>query len=96
MIPEERAFSIMAHVIERGGRDMETIAQAICEAIAEEREACAQIVDNQLSYYPGDVFVEPPPGKHGTTVDACSARALRDILPVIAVRIRARANTEMT
>ena len=34
MTPEERAFSIMAHVIERGGLDTGTIAQAIREAVA--------------------------------------------------------------
>src|SRR3989304_4597641 len=47
MTPEERAFSIMAHVINLNGRDMGTIAQAIREAIAEEREACAKLAEAQ-------------------------------------------------
>ena len=46
MTPEERAFSIMAHVIERGGRDTGTIEQAIREAVAEEREECALLHDS--------------------------------------------------
>lgn len=60
MTPEERAKSIMPHIIERGWRDYETIVQAICAAVEEqkaegerqkakaveaEREACAQIAD---------------------------------------------------
>ena len=38
--------------------------------------------------YPADVFMEPPRGEHGQTLDACSARALRGILPNIARDIR--------
>jgi hypothetical protein len=30
--------------------------------------------------YSTDIFAEPPPGKHGATVDACSARAHRHLL----------------
>ena len=70
------------------------VAPIIRAAVAAEKERAAQIVDHQLSHYPADVFLEPPPGEHGTTVDACSARALRAILPVVAERIRARGETE--
>jgi len=30
--------------------------------------------------YPLDVFPEPPPGEHGDTVDACSARMGRHVI----------------
>lgn len=52
-------------------------------------ERCARIVDEYLAAYPKDIFIEPLPGQHGQTVDACSARALRGILPNIARDIRA-------
>ena len=37
----------------------------------------AEIAYAYLSAYPIDVFIEPPPGQHGQTVDACSARSAR-------------------
>lgn len=51
-------------------------------------EASAKIVDDYLSAYPVAVFSEPPAGQHGVTVDACSAAAIRAILPNIAEDIR--------
>lgn len=39
-------------------------------------------------HYPADVFIEPPPGEHGSTVDACSARAVRHACEVLLKRLR--------
>jgi NTP pyrophosphatase (non-canonical NTP hydrolase) len=52
------------------------------------RERCATIVESFAAHYPVSVFPPPSPGEHGKTVDACSARAIRCILPVLATLIR--------
>ena len=57
-------------------------------AVAEERERCAKILDDWPSHYPDDIFIPPPAGEHGYTVDACSAAAIRIICPNIAAAIR--------
>ena len=49
----------------------------------------AQVVDQYLAHYPPDIFLPPIPGQHGQTVDACSAAALREVLPHVADDIRA-------
>ncbi len=51
-------------------------------------ETAAQIVEGFSAFYPTDIFPEPPPGQHGDTVDACSASAIRHVLPAIADRVR--------
>lgn len=51
-------------------------------------ESAAQVVESYLAAYPADVFKQPPAGQHGETVDACSAAALRAVLPSIAEDIR--------
>jgi hypothetical protein len=56
-------------------------------------EASAQVVDRYLAAYSIKAFTEPEPGQHGETVDACSARALRCVLPHIAEDIRRLAIT---
>jgi hypothetical protein len=53
-----------------------------------ERERCAKVVEDFARAYPTTVFLEPEEGKHGQTVDACSARAIRTILPEVAGKIR--------
>ena len=53
-----------------------------------ERERAIAVVQAFLDSYPLNIFTDPEPGKHGETVDACSARALRRILPIIAAAIR--------
>ena len=71
------------------------VANAIVHvAVVEEREASALEAEQYANNYPLDVFIEPPPGKHGQTVAACSARAARTTSKNIAAAIRARANTE--
>ena len=47
------------------------------------REEAVRILSEYLAAYPEDIFIEPPAGEHGQTVDACSARALRAVLPNI-------------
>jgi hypothetical protein len=51
-------------------------------------EDAARVVEWYLSHYSASVFVQPEPGQHGKTVDACSAAALREVLPHIADDIR--------
>lgn len=68
----------------------EAIAAAREEGRVEERAACAEIVDGFIAAYPERFFPEPPAGQHGRTIDACSARALRGVLPNVAAAIRAR------
>ena len=48
----------------------------------------AKIVEQYLQSYPTSVFPEPPQGQHGITIDACSASALRAVLPNIIEDIR--------
>lgn len=57
-------------------------------------ESAAQVVDEQVKAYPESVFIPPPDGQHGKTVDACSAAALRAVLPVVARKIRQLAEPE--
>lgn len=51
-------------------------------------EWCAVTVEDFEKLYPKKVFREPPAGQHGKTVDGCSARAIRGVLPVIAEKLR--------
>lgn len=57
-------------------------------ATASERERCARVVETFAKAYPTGIFIPPPDGEHGATVDACSARALREILPAVAEKVR--------
>ncbi len=59
-------------------------------------ESAAQIVEQWLSRYPADVFIQPEPGQRGKTVDACSAAALRAVLPNIAADIRRLADLDVS
>ena len=51
-------------------------------------EQSALVVEDYLKAYPEDIFIPPEPGKHGKMIDACSAAALRCILPNIIRDIR--------
>ena len=53
-----------------------------------ERERCAKVVEDFAKAYPTTVFLEPEEGEHGQTVDACSARAIRTVLPEVAEKVR--------
>lgn len=65
------------------------IDKAVAAAVSAERERCAKVVDEYLNAYPENLFPAPDFGKHGSTVDSCSAAALRNVLPNIAHDIRA-------
>jgi len=64
------------------------LAQHDAEVRQEEREQCAAFLEDFAKHYPENVFIPPPPGEHGKTVDACSAAAIRAILPILAAAIR--------
>ena len=51
-------------------------------------EAAIIIIESYLKAYPEDIFLAPTAGQHGNTVDACSAHALRIVLPNIIRDIR--------
>lgn len=55
----------------------------IAAAVREALEEAVKVIHGYATAYPEDIFIPPPPGEHGKTVDACSARALRVILPNI-------------
>lgn len=46
------------------------------------------VIEEYAEAYPVDIFPEPSAGQHGQTVDACSARALRGILPRVLRDVR--------
>lgn len=50
---------------------------AIVAAIHEALEEAEKVASEWAANYPEDIFIPPPPGEHGRTVDACSARAER-------------------
>ena len=60
----------------------------IANALAKAKEECIRIADKWDAAYPTDIFPEPPPGEHGKTVDACSARMGRIVARGIAKAIR--------
>ncbi len=47
------------------------------------RAAIREYIQEKLNHYPTDVFPNPEPGEHGQSVDACSARAIRQILQLL-------------
>ena len=53
-----------------------------------ERYRIETIIKRWRAYYPRTLFKEPPAGKHGKTVDACSARAIREVISGILQDIR--------
>ena len=96
MTPQERAaiqsFYYRLHAGVEGGEFQERYEQEdigrIIELLDETRRAAlleaAQVVREFAKHYPTDIFIEPLPGQHGRTVDACSASAIRAICPTIA------------
>lgn len=50
-------------------------------AVAGMRATTLRIIDKHIEAYSVDLSPEPTPGQHGKSVDACSFRALRYILP---------------
>jgi len=54
--------------------------------IAEVR-AASKLVRAWAKKYPVSIFPKPSKGKHGETVDACSAETMRVMLPIIAKAI---------
>ncbi len=52
-------------------------------------KASIEIIEEYLKASSMDIFNSPPPGEHGETVDACSAAALRAVLPNIITDLNA-------
>jgi hypothetical protein len=75
--------------IARAGHEhqVRSLSQQV-ERISKERDAerdqvtrqAIAVIGARLDCYPEDVFPEPPPGQHGASVDACSARMARHVL----------------
>ena len=88
---ERLASLIVRPGIDRGSPNPEAleariavlIATALRDAEAAQRERDARIAFEFAEHYPTDIFIEPPPGQHGQTVDACSARAIRHAVQLI-------------
>lgn len=79
--------------VDNGTHSVEAICARLDVALAaarrDERERCAAVIDEWVKHYGIEIFPEPSSGEHGNTIDACSARALRDVLPRIASKLRA-------
>lgn len=68
----DQALAMLDREISRQDAEAETLKKAV-------REALDVVAEN----YPLDIFPEPAPGKHGKTVDACSARGIRHGLNLV-------------
>lgn len=68
--------------------ETQDIANALLTVRKETKEEDVGIVEQFIAAYPTDIFREPPPRKHGKTVDGCSAAALRQVLPNVIQAIR--------
>lgn len=64
----------------------ERVSLAFARRVIEE---AAKVAEGYEQNYPEDIFPEPPSGEHGRTIDTCSARALRRVLPLVIRDIRA-------
>lgn len=91
MTPQERAAALLDRIvgiIPMQPFQREARIEWLVEYAQETRRAAlleaAQVVREFVQHYPTDIFIEPLPGQHGRTVDACSASAIRAICPVIA------------
>ena len=51
-------------------------------------EQAARLGQEIIDAYPDSVFIEPPKGQHGETIDACSARAGRHLGKIFRDRCR--------
>ena len=77
MTPREWADTIMARLIEHGGRDIDLVAQVINSSVLEERRRCARICESFADYpphlgreYAAAIRLEPRvPHKHGSESD---------------------------
>ena len=58
---------------------VETVDAALREAKAQGMEEAAGRMQEVIDAYPLGVFLEPPVGQHGETIDACSARMGRHL-----------------
>lgn len=70
----------------------EIIAVLRKQGANKERSEITALIRTWKSYYPTRVFKEPPAGKHGETVDGCSARAIRMVLRGILKDLKDREN----
>lgn len=64
----------------------------LANARAEGMRGAAIVVEKWATRYPADIFGEPPNGGHGASVDSCSARAIRSVMPLVAFEILQKAD----
>lgn len=76
-----------------GNQFDEMVGEAFEDGKTWERERIIAILENSLICYDPAVFAEPPPGKHGTSRDQCSAAALRGFLTPLIAQLRTKAGT---
>ena len=88
MTPQGRAAALLGRMGLCGHPAASQFVDDIIEHDQQTRRAAlleaAQVVREFVQHYPTDIFIEPLPGQHGRTVDACSASAIRAICPTIA------------
>ncbi len=85
----EHEDNCLADRIYSEGRDWQVLPIELAEMIAAHRQAAEDrvarrafaVLEEYIAAYPVDIFPQPPYGQHGKTVDACSAAALRAVLP---------------
>ena len=72
-------------------RDASAFEEGVALGAEQERERCkrglANFVRDKVKHYPISVFGDPPHGEHGATVDSCSAKTMRVMLPSLADEI---------
>lgn len=68
----------------------EMIAALRKQGARRERSEIVTLLRRWKAHYRTSLFKEPPPGKHGKTVDGCSARAIRTVLSGILKDVKGR------
>lgn len=68
----------------------EKIAALRSQGARRERSEIVTLIRQWKASYPRRLFKDPPAGKHGKTVDTCSARAIRMVLRCILKDLKVR------
>jgi len=77
----------LAALLVEVAQDKAAYAVGYADCAAEVRRVVEEVL---ADHWPADVFTPPEKGQHGATVDACSAAALRAVVPRLRAEILAR------